>query len=164
MVRGQARRVLEGLEARPAGTGIYVEVGAMTDTTRRSPRLPALMRQQVLASLGRRAPRVITRWASGRSPTEVDLKRGGAVGFFIDGSLTALGVSASPPRVTCSVSLFIATYPGKSMFAFSKGGAEVDAASSSEDALAEATRECVEAVLDDLVGGKLVPAILARAP
>jgi hypothetical protein len=65
--------------------------------------------------------------------------------------------------VSCTVSLILATYPAKSMFGFMKGGADVDAATASDSALAEATSDCVGAVLDDLVGSKLIPTIQARA-
>ena len=78
--------------------------------------------------------------------------------------MTALSVTKAPPGVTCQVSLLLATYPQKSMFAFLKGGAEVEAGSTSDGALAEATADCVGAVLDDLVGSKLVPTIRSRAP
>jgi hypothetical protein len=160
-VRGEARRSADAIRrARPPApaAAAYVEVGLMTDATRRAPELPGKMRQQVMTSLAR-APGFATRWPTGRPPTEGELRGLGA--FYIDGSLVALDISRSPPRVTCSVSLLLATYPAKSMFAFVKGGAEVETGGS-DAALAEASGDCVTAVVDELVGSKLVPTMQGR--
>ncbi len=168
MVRDQARKVHDAILAQPPpsppSSGVYVEVGPMADTTRRAPAVPAVMRQQVLASLARQAPQFLTRWPTGTSPSEGDLERAGALGFYVDGTLVALTVNKSAPSVSCSISLLLATYPGKSMFAFLRGGAEVETGSTSDAAVAEATSECVVAVLDDLVGSKLIPTLQQRAP
>ncbi len=171
MDRDQARKVHDAILAQPPpsppsppSSGVYVEVGPMADTTRRAPAVPAVMRQQVLASLARQAPQFLTRWPTGTSPSEGDLERAGALGFYVDGTLVALTVNKSPPSVSCSISLLLATYPGKSMFAFLRGGAEVETGSTSDAAVAEATSECVVAVLDDLVGSKLIPTLQQRAP
>jgi hypothetical protein len=122
------------------------------------------MRRQVVTSLSTKAPSFLTRWPSGRSPSDAELRKTRTTGFYIEGSLTALTVSKAPPRVSCTVSMMLATYPQKSMFGFLKGGAEVDAGSASDTSLGQATAECVEAVLDDLVGSKLVPTIQSRLP
>jgi hypothetical protein len=170
-VRSEAGRSLAAIRAlrapppaAPPGRTVYVEVGPMADNTRRSPAVPAIMRQHVVESLGKRAPQYLLRWPTGRAPTDADLRQKGTAAFYVDGSLVALNVSRSPPHVGCSVSLVLATYPAKSLFGFMRGGAEVDPGSSSERAIAEATSDCVGAVLDDLVGSKLVPTIQARAP
>jgi hypothetical protein len=162
VVRGEARRSAGAIRAArpapsPVGT-IYVEVGLMADNTKRAPEVPGMMRKQALSSLSRT---FVTRWPTGRAPSELELRSSGATAFYVDGSLVALNVSRSPAKVTCSVSLLLATYPGKSMFAFVKGGAEVETALS-DAALAEATGDCVSAVVDDLVASKLVPTIEAR--
>ena len=165
VVRAEAQRSAAAIRAaRPApapGASVYVEVGLMTDTTRRAPDLPAMMRKQVMSSLSRKAPTFVTRWPTGRAPSELELKKSGATAFYVDGSVVALDVSKSPPRVSCSISMLLATYPQKSMFAFVKGGAEVETGGS-DAALAEAIGDCVNAVVDDLVGSKLVPTIEAR--
>lgn len=182
VVRDQARRAYDAVAAArpalppappvpppgppplPAGRGVYIDVGPMADTTKRAPAIPAIMRQQVMASLGKNAPQYLLRWPSGKPPSELELQRTSSKAFYVDGSLTALTISKSPPHVSCSISLLLATYPGKSMFAFMKGGAEVDPGSTSDAALSSATTDCVGAVLDDLVGEKLVPTIRSRAP
>jgi hypothetical protein len=172
LVRSEARRSLEAIRRlqapplRAAGAGsIYVHVGPMADATRQAPRVPALMRHKVTESLGRRAPRFATRWANGRQPSQAELRRSGTTAFYIDGSLASLTVSRTPrPHVACAISLMLGTYPEKSLFGFMRGGAEVYAASATDTALAEATSDCVAAVLDDIVGQRLVPTIEARLP
>ena len=160
VVRGEAQRSAAAIRAaRPApspGASVYVEVGLMADNTKRAPDVPAMMRKAAVSGLSRKFK---TSWPTGRAPSEVDLKRSGATAFYVDGSLVAL--NKSPGRVSCSISLLLATYPQKSMFAFVKGGAEVETGSS-DAALAEATGDCVSAVVDDLVASKLVPTIEAR--
>jgi hypothetical protein len=170
IVRSEAGRSLSAIKALrgtasvPQGKGVYVEVGPMADNTRKSPALPGVMRQQVVDGLGKHAPQYLLRWPTGRAPTDSDLRSKGAKAFYVDGSLVALTVNKSPPGVVCSVSLLLATYPGKSIFGFMKGGAEVTAGSSTDRALTEATSDCLGAVLDDLVATKLVPTIQSRAP
>jgi hypothetical protein len=172
---GEAARALEAVRAArarvvttpprpPPSGGVYVEIGPMADATKKAPAgLLPKMREVVTQSLAKRAPGFVLRWPSGGSPTELELKRNGTRAFYVEGSLTVLNVTRAPPHVACTISLVLATYPQKSMFGFMKGGAEVDAASGSESALAEATSDCVGAVLEDLVGSKLVPTIQARA-
>ena len=54
--------------------------------------------------------------------------------------------------------MILATYPGKSMFGFLKGQGEIDYGGP------QGMNDCVIAVLDDLVGSKIVPTIQARVP
>jgi hypothetical protein len=162
-VRAQAQRSLAAAQRALRGHGVYVEVGEMADTTQHGAGVIPVMRQQVVSTLGKRVPGYQTRWPSGRSPSETELKKIGATGFFVDASLTQLDVSAGS-HVACAVSVILATYPQKSMFAFAKGTAELDAASKSDRAVSAALTECVTAVLDDLVASKVVPTIQARVP
>jgi hypothetical protein len=168
-VRGQAQRALDALRSLsppavgPAvGRGVYIEVGGMADKTQRNGAVLPAMRQTVVASLQKRAPTYQLRWPNGHAPTEVELKRAGATAFFVDASLTRLDTTGS--RVACAVSMILATYPGKSMFGFLNGSAEVDAGSTAPRALSEALGDCVAAVLEDLVSSKIVPTIQARVP
>jgi hypothetical protein len=172
MVRQEAARSLAAIRALeppgpPPGGGrsIYVDVGPMTDNTKSSPGVTGVMRKQVLDSLGKHSPKYLLTWPTGRAPSETELKRKGTPGFYVDGSLVTRSVSAGSPRtVSCTVSLLIATYPGKSLFGFMRGGAEVSVGLGGDRAVAEATVDCVGAVLDDLVATRLVPTIHARAP
>jgi HEAT repeat protein len=167
-VRDQARKTWDDvhyLVNMPSlGRGVYVEVGPMADATKKAAAVLPVMRQQMLTSLGKRAPAFLTRWPSGRPPTDLELKRDKKTGFYIDGSIVGLTVSKAPPHVACSLSVLLATYPDKSIFGFLRGGAEVDAASTSDAAINEATSDCVGAVLDDLVASRLVPTIQSRLP
>jgi hypothetical protein len=49
------------------------------------------------------------------------------------------------------------------MFAFPNGSADVDAGSSNPRAIADATSDCVGAVIEDLVATKVVPTLKAKA-
>ena len=166
-VRVQAQRSLVALQGlppppTPLGRGVYIEIGSMADKTTRAAAVLPVMRQTIVASLHKRAPTYQLAWPTGRAPTELDLRRAGSTGFFIDASLTRLDTSGS--HVACAISMILATFPQKSMFGFLNGSAEVDAGSTSERAVTEALGECVSAVLDDLVGTKIVPTIRARLP
>jgi hypothetical protein len=167
-VRIQAQRSLAALRSLPAppttpvGHGVYIEVGAMADKTARGGAVLPLMRQTIVASLQKRAPTYQLAWPTGHSPTELDLRRAGTTAFFVDASVTRLDTSGG--RVGCAVSMILATYPQKSMFGFLNGSAEVDAGSTSERAVNAALTDCLSAVLDDLVGTKIVPTIRSRSP
>src|SRR5262249_24760532 len=119
-VKAQAQKALESLSVR-----VYVEIGPMADTTKRGGQVVAVMRQELVASIGRRAPSYQTRWPFGRAPSDADLKKHGTTGFFVDASITQLESKGS--HVACGVSMILATYPGKSMFGFLKGNGEIDA-------------------------------------
>jgi hypothetical protein len=169
-VRAQAQRALEALRRLPppptpgVGRGVYIEIGGMADKTQRGGAVLGVMRQTVMTSIQRKAPAYQVRWAGGggRAPTEDDLRRAGATAFYVDASLTRLDTQGS--RVSCAVSMILATYPARSMFGFLNGSAEVDPGSASARAMAEAAGDCVSAVLDDLVSTKIVPTIQARVP
>ena len=64
--------------------------------------------------------------------------------------------------VSCKVSMLIATFPDKSMFGFLNGSASVQASADPSD-VAEAKNDCVDAVVEDLVTKKVVPAIKTKA-
>jgi hypothetical protein len=151
LVRAQAQKSLDSLTLR-----VYVEIGPMADTTRRGAGALPVMRRELAASIGRRGPGFQTRWPSGRSPSDAELKKVGARAFFIDASIVQL--DASSGHVACTVSMILATYPQKSMFGFLRGSGEVDAGGP------DAVSQCLVAVLDDLVGSKIVPTIQARVP
>ncbi len=152
-VRSQAQKSLDSLRNLH---GVYVEIGPMTDNTRHGGDVVPNMRREVMASLGRRAPGFQTRWPSGRSPSDAELKKNGTTAFFVDASITQLETNGR--HVACGVSMILATYPGKNMFGFLKGQGEIDYGGS------QGMNDCVIAVLDDLVGSKIVPTIQARVP
>ena len=167
-VKGQAQKALDALKALappPAGKQIYVEVGPMSDASKvGGAPIIATMRSTVEGTLTKKNASFVTKWPSGKSPTKAELsKTAGA--FFVDGTLTAMSVkkTGSLAEVSCNVSLFIATYPEKSMFAFLKGGAQVQAGADDKE-IAGAKSDCVSAVLEDLVGRQVAPAIQQRVP
>jgi hypothetical protein len=164
-VRSLAQRSLDSIRALPAyvasGKGVYVELGGLGDKTKKGDAVLPLMRQSLVSGLTKK-PGIQVRWPTGRSPTELELKKAGTAAFYLDASLTR--VDAAGAHVSCGVSVVVATYPAKSMFGFANGSAELDARSSAAPAINEALGDCVTAVVDDLMATKIVPTILARVP
>jgi HEAT repeats len=159
-VRSQAARsaaTIRAIRTAPATRGVYVEIGPLTDASKRGNKdlIPG-MRRKLAEALGQKLPSLLS-----VRPSESELSR--IASFYVDGTVTSLTVQKGPPAsVVCKVKLLLATYPGKSMFAFLDGGGEASSAGTSERAIAEAASECVEAVVEDMAG-KLVPQIQARS-
>jgi hypothetical protein len=138
----------------------------MADTTKKGGAgITEAMRKTAVKALARKAPQIQTTWSSGGSPTELDLKKAGVTAFYLDGTLTTLTVSkGGNPQVSCNVSMLLATYPQKSMFGFMKGGAAVETGGPATDkAIQQAAKDCVEAVVEDMVLTQALPTIQARA-
>ena len=87
----------------------------------------------------------------------------GVTGFYVDGTLSTVTVkrTGTTARVACKVSMLLATYPGKSMFGFLKGGATVLSGIRVKD-IAVAKEDCVVAVVEDLIKKKVIPNINQR--
>jgi len=171
-VRAQAEKAYAAVSSagggNVAGGGrkVYVEVGPMTDGTRKAPQVVGVMRTTVESTINRRAPTYATRWPSGRSPSKSDLSTAGTkAAFYVDGTLTTLETRkiGSMAEVSCNVSMVIASFPEKSMFGFLRGGAAVQTGVS-DRAIDEAKADCVGAVLEDLVARQVVPTIQGRVP
>jgi hypothetical protein len=64
--------------------------------------------------------------------------------------------------VTCTVSVIVATYPSKSIFALLDGAASVPAERDPTQ-IARAADDCIAAVVEDLVTHKVHPALLRKA-
>jgi len=172
-VRAQADKAYASVASSSGGVvasgrrKVYIEVGPMTDGTRRaSPQVVGVMRSTVETTINRKAPSYATRWPSGRSPSKSDLSTAGTkAAFYVDGTLTTLETkrSGSIAEVSCNVSMVIASFPEKSMFGFLKGGAAVQTGAS-DRAIDEAKADCVGAVMEDLVARQVVPTIQGRVP
>lgn len=164
-VRRQAHRAyqeLKNLSGRSGRARVYVHIGRMADKTRG--RMRELMRQTTEKVFHSHARGMTTAWPGGRAPTKKQLRRSGAKGFHVDGTLTVLRAQprGSQTLVSCKVSMLVATYPDKSMFGFLRGGARVQAGSSSSE-VRYAEQDCVQAVVESLVAKKIIPTIEARA-
>jgi hypothetical protein len=59
--------------------------------------------------------------------------------------------------------MVLATYPQSSAFGFLNGNGSLDAGSSSSKAIEDAAKDCMGAVVDDLIDSKVVPTIKSRA-
>ncbi len=165
-VRAQAQRSLaavRALQVAPPPRGhIFVQVGPLSDPTHNGgASLIATMRRIISETLGHSASGIQTEWPGGE-PDEGALRSAGMAGFYVDASLSSLDVvRGTPTRVSCYISIYIATFPQKSMFAFAKGNAEVETGSS-EVSVNQAKVDCVRAVLEDLVASQIAPALVAH--
>jgi hypothetical protein len=165
VVRRQAEKAYNKVESlvdgSPAGGRVFVDVGGMGDKTRKNPALKNLMRQTVANTFKKRASGMRI-GGEGPPPSRTQLRNMSA--FHLDGTLTALSVSESgrSAEVSCKVSMLIATYPEKSMFGFLNGGARVSTGSSSRD-IELGKKDCVAAVMEDLVARKVIPTLESRS-
>ncbi len=162
-VRRQARRaytVVKALNSKPRKRSgrIFIDVGAMGDKTGRNELLRKLMRITAANTLTQKAPSM----AHGIAPSAAKLRRMNA--FHIDATLTELTVKKSglSAQIGCKVSMLMATFPKKSMFGFLSGGAVVKTGSSSQD-VRSGKKDCVTAVITDLVTRRVIPTLKKRA-
>lgn len=169
LVRKQAesaRATIAALEAQAVTGKIYVEIGPMASKASSSmdAKLKDLMRKTAQKALSKAAPDMMTTWPGGKSPTKGQLSKQGVSAFYVDGTLTEIKQKekGAATLVSCKISLLIATYPDKSMFAFLQGGASVTASQSASD-IELAHQDCVSAVLEDMIAKKAVTALHDKA-
>jgi hypothetical protein len=170
-VKAQAERNLGAIGATgptmpSTGGGIYVNVGPMAnDKGISDPKYPRLMNKTADKTLQRVAPNMPTTWPGGSPPSKQQLQQKGVQGFYVDGTLNTLDIqkAGGSSKVTCKISMYLATYPEKSAFGFLNGNASVAGGASDRD-IALATEDCVAAVVEDLITKKIVPTIKAKVP
>jgi hypothetical protein len=141
---------------------IYVNVGPMSVSAKSVSHVDARLRKQLSGLMHDTAKKVLgkvngvtTQSSNGKTPSS---------GFYVDGSLVTLTTQLTGARTTvgCKVSLLIATFPKKSIFATLDGNAKVIAGSRPKD-IEYATQDCVAAVVENLVKNRAVKAIQVRA-
>jgi len=167
-VRKQAGKAYDSLKKLSGGGGvvaggIYVNVAGLGDKTGNA-NLVKLMERTIEKAFSKSAPEMSLAWPGGKDPSKKQLTSKKMKAFHVSGTLTNLDVkpSGSSTIVTCKLSMLIATYPEKSMFAFLNGGANVQASSSPRD-IGYAKEDCVSAVVEDLVKKKIIPTIKMKA-
>jgi hypothetical protein len=146
------------------GGGVYVNIGPMSSKTGSDDaKYRSLMQKTAGLTMNKVASSMATTWPGGSAPSKADLAKKGVQGFFVDGTLTELKVdkSGSSAKVSCKVSMLLASYPDKSMFGFLNGGAAVQASSSPSE-LALAGQDCVAAVIESLITKQIVPTIKSK--
>ena len=153
-VRRQADKAYLSISSRMAkrrATEIYVDVGVMSDNSGAAHDSAGWLRTTVIRAVKAHAPNLRLR-AGPQSPGSV----------HIDGTLLSAQVrrNGSIYELTCKVNLVLASYPQKKMFGFLEGTGKVQ---TGKHDTAHATRDCVAAVIDDLVKTKMVPAVRNRA-
>lgn len=168
-VKKQAQKSLAKLDALRGGDtevrggAIYVDLGPMSAKIGAgADEMKALMRKTTESTFGKSGTGMATRFPGKKTPSKKDLK--GVRAFHVDGTLNELSTKAkgSATIVSCKVNMLIATYPEKSIFGFLNGGASVQASDDPSD-IALAKKDCVSAVVEDLVIKKIVPTIKAKA-
>jgi hypothetical protein len=169
LVRKQAesaRATIAAIATATVTSKIYVEIGPMASKAASSMdgKLKDLMRKTAQKTLSKNAPDMMTTWPGGKSPTKGQLSKQGVSAFYLDGTLTEIKQKekGAGTLVSCKISLLIATYPDKSMFAFLQGGASVTASQSAQD-IELAHQDCVSAVLEDMIAKKAVTALHDKA-
>lgn len=171
VVKNQALKALTTIKAigstAVAVTGsVYIDVGPMSSKAKDGDnvKLKALMKKTAEKTFGAKGKDLMVTWPGGKVPTRKDLDAKKVSGFHVDGTLTELLVKrkGSAATVTCKVSMLIATYPEKSVFAFLDGGASVTASDDATD-IRLAGEDCLAAVVEDLVAKKMIPTIRIKA-
>jgi len=172
-VKAQAERALKAIGAptgggsRPppsGGTSAFVNVGPMSSKTGTDDaKFRGMMVKVATKTLGRWS-NLPTSFAGSANPSKSALAAKNVQGFYVDGTLNELKVekSGNSSKVTCKVSMLLASYPDKSVFGFLNGGAGVQASASASD-IALAREDCVTAVIEDLIAKKIVPTIKTKA-
>lgn len=167
-VRKQAGKAYDSLKKLSGGAdvvagGIYVNVSGLGDKTGNAT-LIKLMEQTIHKTFNKSAPDMSLVWPGGKDPSKSQLASKKMKAFHVGGTLTNLDEkpNGSTTIVSCKLSMLIATYPEKSMFAFLNGGANVQASNSPRD-IGYAREDCVTAVVEDLVKKKIIPTIKMKA-
>ena len=144
--------------------GVYVSVSDMASKTEPVDKLKALAKKTAQTTLSRKAKEFAQTWPGGKAPTKTQLTAKKVQGFYVDGTVNEVTVKqkGASATVSCKISMLIASYPEKSIFAVLTGNASV-AGSNDERDIALAKEDCVAAVIEDLVASKVVPAIKTKA-
>jgi hypothetical protein len=166
-VRERARASFRSIRALPApaaaAPAVYVDVGRMSDDTGTGAGFRDEMRSTIRTAVARGGGGgMATEWPGG-SPSRAQLQQNGAQAFHVDGTLTELTTETRGRNtvISCKVSMLIATYPEKSMFGFLNGGANVQTGSSPAQ-VQRGQRDCVLAVVENLVTSRVIPTIEDR--
>lgn len=147
------------------GGGVYVNVGPMSSKTgsANDAKLRELMNKTAGKTLNKVASTMQTTWPGGATPTKTQLAAKNVQGFYVDGTLNELKVekAGSSSKVSCKISMLLASFPDKSVFGFLNGNAAVAGSASDRD-IALAGEDCVTAVVEDLIAKKIVPTIKSK--
>ena len=178
LVREQAKKAIKAISSNTGGGGgesnggggqagggggIYVNVGPMSSKTgSNDAKFRALMVKTAQQTMQRNAGHMMTSWPGG-VPSKAALAQRRVSGFYVDGTLNELRVreTGGGSTISCKVSMLLADYPDKSVFGFLNGGASVTASTSASDQEL-AGEDCVQAVIENLIGNKIIPTICSK--
>jgi hypothetical protein len=154
-----------GTTSSGGGGGIYVNIGPMSSKTggANDAKFRAMMVKVATQTMSKNGPHMQTAWPGG-TPSKSLLAQKGVSGFYVDGTLNQIKVTASGSGATisCKVSMLLADFPDKSVFGFLNGGASVTAGTSQSDQDL-ASQDCVQAVIENLIANKIIPTICSKA-
>jgi hypothetical protein len=146
-----------------AAGGVYINISPMASKTNTpdDKKFQALMVKTVQSTLTRVAAKYQTTWPGNRAPTQGELGKKNIAGFYVDGTLNELKIvkTGNIAKISCKVSMLLASFPDKNVFGFLSGGAAVE--TSAKD-IPLAQQDCVMAVVEDLIAKKIVPTIRSK--
>lgn len=175
VVQGEANKALQAIGGGGGSTpqtsppsssaSCYVNIGPMASKTGNAAtdaRLKALMVKTANRTMAKVASNMALTWPGG-VPTQAMLAAKGTAGFYVDGTVNNLNVnqSGSDVTVSCKISMLIASFPNQSIFGLLSGGASVQSSGAKTD-IAQASEDCVSAVVEDLIAKKIVPTIKSK--
>lgn len=135
-VKSQAQKALKRLGSGGGGGGsgpgadtrFFVTIGKMSNKAGKGGKSLSKILSSALTQEFGKVRGVATRWTGGKTrPSGAALRKRNVKGFMIDGAITSIShrQSGSSVTVSCSIRVYLATYPGKSMKAFYSGGASM---------------------------------------
>lgn len=165
VVRAAAQKAIDAL-AGPvppllAGS-TFVEFGSMAAKAEEGKSVVADMRRIAVATMAQKAPTFATKWPNNKPLSAKELAAKKVDAFYVDGSISEMRVSKKGNYnvVSCKIDMVIATFPERSMFGFLKGSASVE---TDPREIEDAKKDCVGAVVEDLIETKVIPTIRTRS-
>ncbi len=143
--------------------GIYVSLGKMSATPSGQEALKAYMGKEIAKVFASHTPPVKTQWPGG-PPSSEQLEAHRAAGYFVNGTLASVRAEAADKstKISCEVSILIATYPDRSILGFADGQARVQAAVTPKG-IKFGKEACVSALVENLVARKVVKTLEEHA-
>ena len=142
---------------------LYVSVGPMSAKEEENSEFKSTMRDVVFRKIKFHS-KMVTKWPGRRAfPSAGDLRRKNMNGAYVDGAIVSIGVESenAEVRITCKVSMLIATFPARSVFGFLNGSASLLSSPKADD-VKRAKVACIEAVAEQMTKDQVIPALLQK--
>lgn len=148
---------------------IFVNVAPPADLTKKTPKgTPASLHSAVRQAVRQAAPTYSTTWPQGDLPTKAQLSKAGTRAFFVATTVSLIDVKKNGGRaeVKCAVSVRVNPWEGsdgnerwKENQAASASGSGKVIGSGTTSGIANAMRDCVVAVAEEVTTKQVVPFI-----